>query len=136
MKTALPYWIPTALFSLMLLGSGGASLAGVPEMVENFGRLGFDPWFVRWLGFFKIAGVVVLLAPGLPRLKEWAYAGFVINLTSAVAAHLAAGDGVGEIVAPILALGLLMTSWARRPASRTLAAPTGASTPLAAAPAK
>lgn len=121
MKKTLAYWIPTALFSLAMMASGGAALAGIPEAVETYARLGFPGWFPTWLGTFKLLGVGVLLAPGLPRLKEWAYAGFFINLTSAAAAHAAAGDAVGDSIAPVLMLAIALTSWHFRPEGRRLA---------------
>ena len=68
-------------------------------------------------------GVATLLSPGLPRLKEWAYAGFAINMVSAVFSHLASHDPVGHAVAPLVLLGLLLASWHFRPAGRTLATP-------------
>src|SRR5258706_15095472 len=41
----------------------------------------------------KLLGVVLLLARGPARLKEWAYAGFAITLGSALIAHLSVADG-------------------------------------------
>ena len=64
------------------------------------------------------------MAPGLPRLKEWAYAGFFFELTAAAASRAFVGDGAADIVAPLVFLALVVASWALRPASRTLAGPT------------
>ncbi|MEL6342541.1 MAG: DoxX family protein [Myxococcota bacterium] len=120
------YWATLGLFSLALLGSGVMALTAQPDMVANYVNLGFPEWFAQWLGFFKIAGVVVLLLPGLGRLKEWAYAGFTINLLSASAAHIMAGDPIGEAIPPLVMLGFALTSWALRPDSRKMAANTDA----------
>lgn len=120
-KKTLAYWIPTALFCLAMTGSGAFNLMSPPEIVEAMDHLNFPAWFPRWLGAWKLAGVAVLLAPGLPRLKEWATAGFTISLTSAAAAHLGAGDGIGEAVPPLVILALGLASWAFRPSSRRLA---------------
>jgi hypothetical protein len=74
------------------------------------------------LGVWKVLGAVAVLAPGLPRVKEWAYAGLVFNMTGAVASHLALGDGAETLAAPILFTGLTFVSWAlRAPARRDLA---------------
>ena len=54
------------------------------------------------------------MIPRLPRLKEWVYAGAVINYASAVASHLVVGDGIAAIVAPAALLALTVTSWALR----------------------
>jgi hypothetical protein len=62
-----------------------------------------------------------MLAPRFPRLKEWAYAGMAFDLTAASVAHAAVHDPLGNVVAPILILGIVMASWALRPQQRTLA---------------
>jgi len=92
-----------------------------PELLAVMENLHFPAWFPMWLGSWKLAGVAVLLAPGLPRLKEWATAGFTISLTSASAAHLFNGDPVAEAIPPLVMLGLGLASWAMRPDSRRLA---------------
>ena len=85
--------------------------------------------FAVVLGFWKLAGAIVITAPGLPRLKEWAYAGFMFNLTAAAVSHAAVGDPAVEVIAPLAFLALVLASWALRPVSRTLAVP--AETPRA-----
>ena len=60
------------------------------------------------------------MAPRFPRLKEWAYAGFFFDLTSAAFSHASAGDGAGDILAPLGFLALVVASWALRPESRKL----------------
>ena len=122
MAKKLAYRIPTVLFCLAMTGSGMSSLVGVEEMSSNFSRLGFPDWFMPWLGFAKVVGVVTLLAPGLLRFKEWAYAGFTITLLSAFRAHLAAGDPVGDAAAPLVMLTLGLVGYAFRPDGRKLAA--------------
>ena len=62
-------------------------------MAEAFTHLGFPAYFRVELAWAKLLGVVLLLAPVPARLKEWAYAGFAINLGSALIAHLAVSDG-------------------------------------------
>jgi len=123
MKKNLAYWIPTALFTLGLTMSGFATLTRQPPMVAAYTHLGYPLYFMTILGLGKLLGVATVLAPGLPRLKEWAYAGFVINMVSAAASHLAAGDPPGNAVAPIVLLALILTSWHLRPESRRLAGP-------------
>ncbi len=129
------YWLTTGLFSLAMLGSGAFNATQAPEIMEAMAHLGFPEGFPVWLGSWKIAGVAVLLLPGLARLKEWATAGFVISLTSAAAAHLVTGDPVATAIPPLVLLGLGLTSWALRPASRRLAGATAASETQGASPA-
>ena len=119
-KRTIGYWAVLGLFSLALTGSAVFGLMSPPEYLASLEHLNFPDWFGRYLGIWKLAGVAVLLAPGLPRLKEWAYAGFTISLTSAFVAHIAAGDPVSESIAPLVLLGLGLTSWALRPSGRKL----------------
>jgi hypothetical protein len=88
----IAYWIVTALFCLQMAFTAYAQLR-LPEVAENFARLGFPDYFRVELSWAKLLGVVLLLAPVPPRLREWAYAGFAINLGSAIIAHVAMGDG-------------------------------------------
>ena len=86
------YWIATALFCLQMGFTAYAQLH-LPQVAEAFTHLGFPSYFRVELSWAKLAGVIVLLAPAPARLKEWAYAGFAINLASALIAHVAVGDG-------------------------------------------
>ncbi len=86
------YWIVTALFCLQMSFTAYAQL-GLPQVAEAFTHLGFPAYFRVELSWAKLLGVGLLLAPVPVRLKEWAYAGFAINLASALIAHLSVGDG-------------------------------------------
>jgi len=86
------FWIVTALFCLQIAFTAYAQLR-LPPVAEAFTHLGFPDYFRVELAWAKFVGVVLLLAPVAPRLKEWAYAGFAITLASALIAHLAVGDG-------------------------------------------
>jgi DoxX-like family len=86
------FWIVTALFCLQMSFTAYAQLR-LPQVAEAFTRLGFPAYFRVELSCAKLLGVALLLAPTPARLKEWAYAGFAINLASALIAHLSVGDG-------------------------------------------
>ena len=86
------YWIFTALFCLQMSFTAYAQLR-LPQVAEAFTHLGFPAYFRVELSLAKFLGVVLLLAPVPARLKEWAYAGFAINLASALIAHFSVGDG-------------------------------------------
>src|SRR5262249_4350194 len=90
---AIAYWIITALFCLQMSFTAYAQLR-LPQVAEAFTHLGFPNYFRVELSWAKLLGVVLLLAPAPARLKEWAYAGFAINLVSALIAHLSGGDGL------------------------------------------
>ncbi len=93
-STTIVYWIVTALFCLEMSFTAYYELLRLPEAAQAFTRLGFSAASFRVeLSWAKVAGVVALLLPMLPaRVKEWAYAGFAVNLVSALIAHLSIGD--------------------------------------------
>ena len=90
--TSRAWWIVTALFCLQMAFTAYAQLT-LPQVAEAFVRFGFPDYFRVELSWAKLLGVLLLLAPVPGRLKEWAYAGFAINLVSALIAHFAVGDG-------------------------------------------
>ncbi|MBC8066954.1 MAG: DoxX family protein, partial [Deltaproteobacteria bacterium] len=113
----IAYVVTTALFALAMLGSAFADLTHPAQITEGFARLGLPLYLATMLGVWKLLGVAAIAAPGLPRLKEWAYAGFFFELSGAVVMHAI----FGEPVFVPLALALLgMASWALRPNTRML----------------
>ena len=116
---AIPYWIVTSLFCLQMSFTAYAQLF-LPQVAEAFIHLGFPAYFRVELASAKILGVLLLLAPGPARLKEWVYAGFAINLGSAIIAHLSVGDGPeawGWAAATGVLWGLSYFYWRRLPAT-------------------
>jgi hypothetical protein len=85
------YWMVTALFCLQMSFTAFAQLR-LPQVAQEFTHLGFPDYFRVELSWAKLIGVLLILAPVPARLKEWAYAGFAINLASALIAHFALGD--------------------------------------------
>jgi hypothetical protein len=113
----IAYLVTTSLFALAMLGSGLADLFQPADIVEGFARLGLPMYIATMLGVWKLLGVAAITAPGLPRLKEWAYAGFFFDLSGAVVMHIIGGE---PVFVP-LALALLgMASWYLRPTGRVL----------------
>jgi len=124
MKTrTLAYWTTTALLALAFAFGGVLDLIGSPDVVAGLAHLGYPAYFATLLGTWKLLGVAAILVPGLPRLKEWAYAGMVFDLSGAFVSHAAVGDPFDKLVPPLVLLALLAASWALRPASRTLTVP-------------
>ena len=91
------YWPATALFAAALSFSAVMHGFQIGPMLESMTALGYPPYFMTILGAAKLLGVVTLLAPGFPLLKEWAYAGFCFNLIGAVSTHAFAGDPIAEV---------------------------------------
>ena len=90
--TTIAYWIVTAIFTLQMGFTAYAQLR-LPQVAAAFTHLGFPAYFRVELSWAKLLGVALMLAPVPARLKEWAYAGFAINLASALIAHFSVGDG-------------------------------------------
>ena len=117
----IAYWATTVLGPTSFVIGGVIGLTGGDQVVSSLNHLGYPVYFASLLGVWKLLGAIVLTVPGLPRLKEWAYAGFVFDLTAAAFSHAAVGDAAGDIIGPLVFLGLVLASWALRPASRKLA---------------
>src|SRR6266487_5026103 len=123
------YWATTAVVALELLAGGvtdlvhgGTELVAGQPVAEILAHLGYPEYLLTILGVWKLPGGIVLLAPGSPRLKEWAYAGSFFVYTGAVASGVVRGrDDPGTLIWPPLILAVLtVASWALRPQSRTL----------------
>jgi uncharacterized membrane protein YphA (DoxX/SURF4 family) len=108
---------------LDFLVGGAFQLARSPQAVEGFAHLGYPAYFVSFLGVWKILGALAVLVPGLPRLKEWAYAGIFFDVSAAVVSVIAVGDGFALALLPFAFVLLTLASWALRPASRALPSP-------------
>jgi hypothetical protein len=90
--------------------------------VDMITHLGYPVYLLTLLAVWKILGVVALLIPKNPLLKEWAYAGFFFIMSGAIFSHVALSDGMNEIFPALLLLILTMVSWYFRPANRKLSA--------------
>ncbi|WP_148356862.1 DoxX family protein [Peribacillus simplex] len=91
-KIKIIYWIFTGLLvALMVLGSI-PDIMSVPDAVALFNHLGYPTYLLPFIGIAKLLGVVAILIPGFPRIKEWAYAGFVFDLTGAMYSSISVGD--------------------------------------------
>ena len=126
-RNKIIYWIATIWLSLGMTATGIQQLMKVqlegavaPPGVYGIGLLGYPVYFLTILGVWKILGVIVLLIPGFPLLKEWAYAGFFFLTTGAIFSHLASGNAINEILPSLLLLTLTIVSWYYRPADRKI----------------
>ncbi len=114
------YWVCTAVLAFVLLTSGAGHLAGMKESVAGIVALGYPTYFIPLLGVWKVLGGLTVLAPRLPRLKEWAYAGAIFDFTSAAVSHVAKGNPTFHVAAPLVIALIALGSWALRPESRRL----------------
>lgn len=127
-KTNLPagkaskiiYWIGTIWLSLGMLSTAVVQLLKTEDEIAMITKLGYPVYLLTIIGVWKILGVIAILIPKYPLLKEWAYAGFFIAMSGAVVSHLITGDEAKEIFGPTLLLVLTLVSWYFRPADRKL----------------
>lgn len=117
-RNKIIYWIATGWLALGMLSTGIVQLLKTKEEVDLFTHLGYPLYFLTLLAVWKILGVIAVLIPKFPLLKEWAYAGFFFAMTGAVISHLVCGDAAKDLFGPLLLLLLTVVSWYFRPANR------------------
>jgi uncharacterized membrane protein YphA (DoxX/SURF4 family) len=119
-RNKIIYWIATIWLALGMLSTGIVQLIQLKEETEMMNRLGYPSYLLSIIGVWKILGVVAVLVPKFPLLKEWAYAGFFFVMSGAVLSHFAIGDGAKEFFGPVLLLILTFVSWYFRPVNRKI----------------
>lgn len=92
-KTRIIFWVVTGLLAVMLGIGAVYDAISAPEAVAHVTRIGYPAYIVPFLGVAKILGVIAILIPGYPKIKEWAYAGIFYDLLGAFYSHIAFGDG-------------------------------------------
>ena len=126
-RNKIIYWISTLWLALGMLSTGVLQLfrakaegALAPPGVYGITHLGYPIYFLTILGIWKILGVIALLIPKFPLLKEWAYAGFFFAMSGAVFSHIALADPTKEFIPSLVLLSLTVISWYFRPADRRI----------------
>lgn len=114
------YWIATIWLALGMLSTGIVQVSKAEQEVDNITQLGYPAYFLTILGVWKILGVVAVLIPKFPLLKEWAYAGFFFAMSGATFSRIASGGTLNEIAPSLLLLLLTVVSWYFRPADRKI----------------
>jgi len=111
------YWIATGLVTVVMAISGAMAITHNAAMMRAMAHLAYPPYFSNLLGVGKLTGLIVLLAPGMPRLKEWAYVAFGITVLSGAYSHFSVGDG-WEALEPLVTFAALVISYWTRPEER------------------
>ena len=112
------YWVITGLLVMAMIAGGIAQFVQAKFNTDGFIRLGYPLYSMKIIGTWKVIGAIVLLIPGYRLVKEWAYAGFFVLLTSGFISHMLSGDtflqGLGSLTFALLTV----VSWYLRPANR------------------
>ena len=124
-----PFGRKAAFWSVTILLGFSIALSGVGQLMRYGGNvklvtdIGFPLYVTSILGAWKLLGVIAIVMPGFPRLKEWAYSGIFFLMTGAALSHVFAndyGDGGFHVILPLIYAALCIASWALRPNSRKL----------------
>ena len=115
------YWVATLWLALGMVSTAAGQLLKMRTgqgAADSMAHLGYPAYLLTILGVWKVLGVVAVLIPKFPVLKEWAYAGFFFAMSGAAWSHMAVGDSVKEIAPSLLLIVLTFVSWYFRPADR------------------
>ena len=114
------YWAATGIAGFAFVVPGILNLIHFPHIAQDMAQLGYPAYVMDILGVWKIAGALTILSPGFPRLKEWAYAGMIFDLTGAAASRAFSGSEPVLMIVPLCIALIVAASWALRPGSRRL----------------
>ncbi|HET9833639.1 MAG TPA: DoxX family protein [Vicinamibacterales bacterium] len=120
----IAYWVFTLLVVFENASGFLWGILHIEYLRVMLNHLGYPQYFGNILGPWQLAAAAALIAPGLPLLKEWAYAGTFFNYSSGLVSHLAVGDGPRVWMASVVFAVFTVCSWALRPADRRLPRPT------------
>ena len=126
-RNKIIYWIATIWVSLGMLATGILQLskakaegAIAPPGVDGIIHLGYPIYLLTIIGVWKVLGVIAILIPKFPLVKEWAYAGFFFIMSGALFSHIAVGDAAVELIPSLLLLTMTVLSWYFRPTNRKI----------------
>jgi DoxX-like family len=120
-RNKIIYWVATIWLSLGMVSTAIVQLIKMKEELEKINlHLGYPIYLLTILGIWKLLGVIAVLIPKYPLLKEWAYAGFFFIMSGAVFSHAACGDNAKDFFGPVLLIILTLISWYYRPVDRKI----------------
>ena len=119
-RKKISYWVATVWLALGMLSTGIVQIIKNEEEVKNIEHLGFPVYVLTLIGIWKILGVIAILIPKYPLLKEWTYAGLFFNLTGAIFSHISVGNSFDKVFPSLLLLTLCLVSYFLRPADRKI----------------
>lgn len=122
-RNKIIYWVATIWLALGMVATGGGQLLKVKAGqggVDMVTHLGYPIYLLTLLGIWKILGVIAVIVPKFPLLKEWAYAGFFFVMSGAIISHIASSDALIAVLPVLLLLILTIMSWHFRPVDRKI----------------
>jgi len=119
-RNTIIYWIVTIFLSIGMVAGGVQQLFQIGGYNEIVTQLGYPLYLLSILGAWKLLGVIAILIPKLPLVKEWAYAGFFFAMSGAFISHLAMGQSFMDAMPSLTLMVVTVLSWYFRPANRKL----------------
>ncbi len=110
-KTKTIYWIFTGLLSLGMLTSSIPGLLGAQQAITFITGLGYPAYMIPFFSVAKILGVIAILIPGYPRIKEWAYAGLTFDLVGATYSQMGKGTPIPQCMFMLIWFAILFGSY-------------------------
>ncbi|WP_315058426.1 DoxX family protein [Chryseobacterium indoltheticum] len=119
-RNKIIYWVVTVFLSIGMLAGGIQQMLQIGGYNEIITKLHYPLYVLSILGVWKILGVIVILIPKFPLLKEWAYAGFFFAMSGAAISHFAVGQSFTEAIPALVLLAVIVLSWYFRPSDRKI----------------
>jgi len=119
-RNKIIYWITTIFLSIGMTAGGVQQMLQIGGYNKIVSSLGYPLYLLSILGVWKLLGVIAILVPKFPLLKEWAYAGFFFAMSGAFVSHLVVGQAFIEAVPSLVLLSVTVLSWYFRPAGRRI----------------
>ncbi len=111
-KVNIAYWIVTVLFAAFMIFTAIPDITLPPDVVKIMHEeLGYPMYIIPFIGVAKIIGSLIILIPGFPRIKEWAYAGLFIDLAGATYSNLSLKFDAFVIVFMLICFGFFFASY-------------------------
>lgn len=111
-KINIIYWVSTALLCLVMGGGAIPDIMNTPDAKAIMeGQLHYPAYFAPFIGTLKVLGVIAILIPGFPKIKEWVYAGFTFDLIGATYSAIAVGSAIKDVAPMAIFFILLIVSY-------------------------
>lgn len=110
-KNKIVYWVATGLVILMVGLGSFADFMQIDAIKESISSIGFPLYMLPFFGVVKLLGTLAILVPTLRRFKEPGYIGMMFYFIGAIYCHIAVGDGIDKIGAPLFILIAIIISY-------------------------
>lgn len=108
------FWITTAIIAIAYFVTGLGNILPFAHIAQDMAHLGYPAYFLKIIGVWKILAAFVIVVPNIPRIKEWAYAGMIFDLTGAAFSRFAIGDPFPQIIIPLCIATLVTVNYLLR----------------------